>query len=119
MHNLYRGNWPHDKTKPPKLEEDEAVVIEMDRSHSWGPQHGMYHVAADLEDVEKRLEKYVGEMAKSLLNDVVIAKIEGGEDLKGWPLGAVARVKSFKCTLELEYTDPAKKVKRKKSAKHL
>jgi hypothetical protein len=119
MPHLYRGNWPHDGSKAPKFEDDEAVVIEMDRGHSWGPQKAMYHVAADLEDVEKRLEKYVAQMAKAVLNDVVIAKVEGGEDLKGWPIGAVAKVKSFSCTLELEYTDQKATKKKRKSREKL
>jgi len=92
----------------------------MERSHSWGPRDAMFHVAADLEDVEKRLEQYVQQMAKGVLNDVAIAKVEGGEDLKGWPIGAVCRVKSFSCTLELEYVNPkAKKKRAKKGRKKL
>ena len=75
-----------------------------------------YHVAADLDDVESRLEKYVQDLAKDVLNSVNIAKIDGGGDLKGWPIGAVAKVRLFECRLELEYTNPstrfAKKVKK-------
>ena len=76
-------------------------------------------MAADLEDVESRLEKYIKDMAKDLLNSVVIAKVKGSEDLSGWPIGAIAKVKSFECRLELEYTDPVARYgnKKKKGAK--
>ena len=120
MSVIYRGNWPHDKSKAPQFEEDDAVIIEMERGRSWGPADPMLHVAADLEDMERRLEKYVAQMAKGVLNDVAIAKVEGGEDLKGWPVGAVCKVKSFTCSLELEYIDQkAKKKRTKKSRKKL
>ena len=107
MSKLYRGNWPHDKSNPPGFKNDDAVVVEMDKAHVWGPSCPMFHVAADLEDVERRLEEYVCQAAKGLLDAVVIAKVEGGEDLSGWPLVAVAKTKSFKCSLKLEYIDPA------------